>query len=69
MSRIQKSHVLSYVRTKTWQEYETVTIRDALKLESLKTATVVAGHAGLDRELQWAHVIDMPDPAPWVRPG
>lgn len=46
-----------------------MTVRDALKLESLKAATVVAGHAGLDRELQWAHVIDMPDPAPWVRPG
>jgi len=46
-----------------------VTIRDALKLESLKSAIVVAGHTGLDRELQWAHVIDIPDPAPWVRPG
>jgi PucR family transcriptional regulator, purine catabolism regulatory protein len=30
---------------------------------------VVAGGAGLDRDVQWAHVIDMPDPAPWVRPG
>ena len=46
-----------------------MTVRDALKLDSLKPATVVAGHAGLDRDLQWAHVIDMPDPAPWVRPG
>jgi purine catabolism regulator len=46
-----------------------VTVRDALKLATLKSAAVVAGHAGLDRDVQWAHVIDMPDPAPWVRPG
>ena len=44
-------------------------VRDALALGSLKAAVVVAGERGLDREVQWAHVIDMPDPAPWVRPG
>jgi purine catabolism regulator len=44
-------------------------VRDALTLEALKSAAVVAGEQGLARDVQWAHVIDMPDPAPWVRPG
>ena len=44
-------------------------VREALAVESLRTAEVVAGSGGLEREVRWAHVIDMPDPAPWVRPG
>lgn len=44
-------------------------VREALGVDSLKSAQIVAGEAGLEREVRWAHVIDMPDPAPWVRPG
>ncbi len=44
-------------------------VRDALEHGSLQAARVVAGEPGLSREVLWAHVIDMPDPAPWVRPG
>ena len=44
-------------------------VRDALALDSFKAAAVVAGERGVSRDVQWAHVIDMPDPAPWVRPG
>ncbi len=44
-------------------------VRQALGLDSLRTATLVAGGHGLERDVRWAHVIDMPDPAPWVRPG
>lgn len=44
-------------------------VHDALATESLREAKVVAGSQGLEREVRWAHVIDMPDPAPWVRPG
>ena len=46
-----------------------MTVREALKLESLRAARVVAGADGLDRDLRWTHVVDLPDPAPWVRPG
>ena len=46
-----------------------MTVRQALRLDSLRAAKVVAGDAGLGREVLWAHVVDMPDPAPWVRPG
>lgn len=46
-----------------------MTVAEALQLESLKSALVVAGETGLQREVLWAHVIDMPDPAPWVRSG
>jgi len=44
-------------------------VRQALALDSLRAATLVAGAQGLERDVRWAHVIDMPDPAPWVRPG
>ena len=46
-----------------------MTIREALALETLRQARVVAGEAGLDRDVRWTHVVDLPDPAPWVRPG
>ncbi len=46
-----------------------MTVREALALNSLASAKVVAGQDGLERDVQWAHVVDMPDPAPWVRPG
>ena len=46
-----------------------MTVREALSLTSLKPARLVAGAAGLDREVRWSHVVDLPDPAPWVRPG
>jgi purine catabolism regulator len=50
-------------------ERRPVTVREALALESLHSARVVAGASGLDRQVRWTHVIDMPDPVPWVSPG
>ncbi len=46
-----------------------MTVREALGLTSLRTARVVAGESGLDRNVRWTHVVDMPDPAPWVSAG
>lgn len=47
----------------------TVTLAEALQLEVFSGARLVAGDKGLGRELKWAHVVDIPDPFPWVRPG
>ena len=44
-------------------------LREVLALPSLQAASVVAGAAGLDRPVRWAHVVDMPSPAPWVTDG
>ncbi|MBD5633675.1 MAG: PucR family transcriptional regulator ligand-binding domain-containing protein, partial [Candidatus Eremiobacteraeota bacterium] len=44
-------------------------LHEALRLSSLRGATVVAGAAGLERDVLWAHVVDMPDPAPWIGAG
>jgi|SRR5579884_4381 len=44
-------------------------VREVLALPSLAGAQVVAGTEGLDREVLWSHVVDMPDPVRWVRPG
>lgn len=30
---------------------------------------MVAGLGGVDREVRWAHVVDIPDPLPWVSAG
>ena len=46
-----------------------MTVREALGLESLQAAHVVAGESGLDRVVRWTHVVDLPDLAPWVRAG
>ncbi|RNB80100.1 PucR family transcriptional regulator [Brevibacillus fluminis] len=42
---------------------------DALQLPSLKHAKVVAGSKGLQRLVRWVHIVDLPDPLPWVRSG
>ncbi|MGA8534704.1 MAG: PucR family transcriptional regulator ligand-binding domain-containing protein [Candidatus Tumulicola sp.] len=46
-----------------------LTVREVLGLAALGTARLVAGESGLDRPVLWSHVVDMPDPAPWVPPG
>ena len=43
-------------------------ICDLLELETLRRARVVAGSCGLDREVRWVHVVDVPNPLPWVKP-
>jgi purine catabolism regulator len=32
-------------------------------------ARIVAGHTGLDREIRWVHIVDIPDPSAWVHGG
>ncbi len=44
-------------------------MRDVLRLPAFASARLVAGEAGLDRPVLWSHVVDMPDPAPWVPGG
>jgi purine catabolism regulator len=45
------------------------TVRDALELEVLRQTHLVAGAQGLDREVRWVHVVDVPDVPRWVRAG
>lgn len=42
---------------------------DVLNLPSMATGVVVAGAQGTDRQVIWSHVVDMPDPVQWMRPG
>ncbi|MGC2191915.1 MAG: PucR family transcriptional regulator ligand-binding domain-containing protein [Candidatus Dormiibacterota bacterium] len=44
-------------------------LSQALDLAALGEAELVAGIGGVDRELRWAHVVDIPDPLPWVSAG
>ena len=44
-------------------------LQDVLRLPSMAAANVVAGGKGTDRQVLWSHVVDMPDPVPWMRPG
>ncbi|MGQ9584873.1 MAG: PucR family transcriptional regulator [Anaerolineae bacterium] len=47
-----------------------LTVADALReLPVFSQAWVVAGKQGLQRVIRWAHVVDIPDVAPWVRGG
>jgi PucR family transcriptional regulator, purine catabolism regulatory protein len=46
-----------------------VKLTDVLALPSFATARIVAGGGGAEREVTWAHVVDLPDPLPWVRSG
>jgi Purine catabolism regulatory protein-like family len=42
---------------------------DALTLTTLRGVRVVAGRAGLARDVLGVHVVDFPNPVPWVRAG
>ncbi|AJY74779.1 PucR family transcriptional regulator [Paenibacillus beijingensis] len=44
-------------------------LADALQLPSLKQARIVAGEEGIERTVRWVHIVDLPDPLPWVRSG
>lgn len=44
-------------------------LREVLALPSMAGARLVAGQRGVERDVRWSHVVDMPDPAKWIRPG
>jgi purine catabolism regulator len=44
-------------------------VADVLAFPSLARAALVAGKGGGAREVLWSHVVDLPDPVPWMRPG
>ena len=45
-----------------------VTVRDLLELPGLGL-TLVAGEAGVDRPIRWAHTSELQDPTPWLSGG
>jgi PucR family transcriptional regulator, purine catabolism regulatory protein len=52
------------------QRTATLTIHKALKMPVLATARLVAGQAGLDNEITWVHIVDIPDAQyEWARRG
>ncbi len=44
-------------------------LSDVLALPSFSSASVVAAADATDREVAWSHVVDLPDPLPWVKRG
>ena len=44
-------------------------LTEILALEALRDARVVAGRRRLESDVRWAHVVENPDPLPWVREG
>ena len=46
-----------------------VTVRDALSLGGLRRGEVLAGAAGLDREITWVKVLESPETIDWLAPG
>lgn len=44
-----------------------VTVSDAMKVEGLAECEVVAGHAGLDREIKYVTVMEVPDVIHWLK--
>jgi purine catabolism regulator len=46
-----------------------VKLTEILALEALRDARVVAGRRRLESDVRWAHVVEIPDPLPWVREG
>lgn len=41
-------------------------VSEALRVDPLDAGTVVAGHGGLQRRVTWVHVVDLPQPGPWI---
>ncbi|WP_165436278.1 PucR family transcriptional regulator [Amycolatopsis suaedae] len=45
-----------------------LTVADVLRMDGLELG-LLAGEAGLGREVSWAHAIEVADPVPWLRGG
>ncbi len=46
-----------------------VRLSKVLAIEAFRDARLVAGERGVDGDVSWAHVVDVPDPLPWTSPG
>ncbi|MDR7543180.1 MAG: PucR family transcriptional regulator ligand-binding domain-containing protein [Armatimonadota bacterium] len=46
-----------------------LSVREALKLDALSRARVVAGRRGLHRTIRWVHIVDIPEITPWLHGG
>lgn len=46
----------------------TISVGDLVRMAHLG-CSVIAGSAGLDREIHWAHVCELRDPLPWLKGG
>ncbi len=46
-----------------------LTVREALQITPLKNASVLAGEAGLDREVRNVNIVEVPDTVRWMRGG
>ena len=46
-----------------------LTVRQILEMDIFTSGVLVAGCDGIDREVRWAHPVDIPQAREWVRPG
>jgi len=46
-----------------------LSVREALRLDALSQARVVAGRRGLHRAIRWVHIVDIPEITPWLHGG
>src|SRR5262249_8513395 len=46
-----------------------LTVRQILDMNIFAGSSLVAGAGGLDREVRWAHPVDIPHASEWVRSG
>src|SRR5438067_9693375 len=46
-----------------------LTIADALTVPAMRHAELLAGETGLQNQVRWVHILDIPDVVPWVSPG
>lgn len=46
-----------------------LTVAEAIQLEEMRGAQVVAGHAGLNRQVGWLHIASVPDAPVWLNGG
>src|SRR5438105_5126544 len=46
-----------------------LTIADALTVPAMRHAELLAGETGLQNQVRWVHILDIPVVVPWVSPG
>lgn len=44
-------------------------VQEVLAIDIFQATQVVAGKDGLQRDVKWVHIIDIPDPLPWIQAG
>ena len=69
MTRVCMMHNGATMETTSTLPYAAPTVQEVLDLAIMTGAKLLEGEAGLQRPVEWCHVVDNPQVTLWVKPN